>query len=93
MKILYPNGTQPLEYKEFENIYRVAKTNKGYKMSQILSVKILDSKTIKAERKRRMTKIITVKTSKDSYPIYIDHGLKTNWASYIKQLLIRRRKS
>ncbi len=34
-----------------------------------------------------MTKIINVKTSKDSYPIYIEHGLKTNWASYIKQLL------
>lgn len=47
-KFYIQKGNQPLEYKEFENIYRVAKTNKGYKMSQILSVKILDSKTIKS---------------------------------------------
>lgn len=47
-KFYIQKGNQPMEYKEFENIYRVAKTNKGYKMSQILSVKILDSKTIKS---------------------------------------------
>jgi len=46
-KLYIQKGNQPLEYREFENIYRVTRTNTDYKMSQILSVKILESKTIK----------------------------------------------
>lgn len=37
---------KPMEYKEFENTYKVSRTNNEYKMSKIISIKLKASKTI-----------------------------------------------
>ena len=39
-------GNKPMEYKEFENIYKVSRINNEYKMSKIISIKLKDSKII-----------------------------------------------
>ena len=39
-------GNKPMEYKEFENIYKVSRINNEYKMSKIISIMLKDSKII-----------------------------------------------